>query len=69
MNYRLVRDLQSGRFFVHQNKQFYSIQELIANYGREPLNPEHNTRLIHPVTVEQDEAYVALEPGFLDRGE
>ncbi len=61
MNYKLMQENQTRLYFVRDRK-FPTISALIQHYHQFPLNPDVKTRLLYPVTGDQGDEYVALEP-------
>ena len=72
MNYRLVRDPSTGKYYIFQHTMFPNIQLLLAYYKTTPINADVKTFLLYPVTPpdsrqqqqrEEDgeDAYVIME--------
>lgn len=69
MNYRLVYDKGSNRYYIYPHTSFPAIHLLLSHYQTQPINAEANTRLLYPVgalrqdspTSEGEDAYVVME--------
>lgn len=70
MNYRLVREPDSGQYYIFPHTKFPNIHLLLAHYKTTPINAEVNTLLLQPVTLpdqrpqhheEGEDAYVVME--------
>ena len=72
MNYRLVRDPATRKYYIFPHTMFPNIQLLLAYYKTTPINADVNTLLLYPVALpdprqqqqrEEDgeDAYVIME--------
>ncbi|KAL5515556.1 hypothetical protein EMCRGX_G000737 [Ephydatia muelleri] len=59
VNYRLSKDMQTGQYFIHSNKPFSSVQDLVNYYAVNPINAEAMTMLVNPIVAEEN--YVVME--------
>ena len=53
VNYRLVKDINSGMFYIHSHTVFPSIHQLVACYRDMPISPDANTRLLMPISSQK----------------
>ena len=58
--------MQTGQYFIHSNKPFSSVQDLVNYYAVNPINAEAMTMLVNPIVVEEN--YVVMEKGECDWG-
>jgi len=55
VNYRLTRDVKSGKFYIHSHTLFPTLQLLLVHYKDAPINPDVNTRLLSPILAQQQQ--------------
>lgn len=55
VNYRLVKESNTGIFYIHSHTSFPSLQQLLTHYKDAPINPDVNTRLLSPILTQQQQ--------------
>ncbi|XP_064400015.1 uncharacterized protein LOC135346353 isoform X2 [Halichondria panicea] len=61
MNYRLVQDPSTKRFYIHSHTSFPAISLLLGHYQSTAINAEAKTRLLYPVGVPRQDTPTSEE--------